>query len=136
MKIQKTSSSTSSKSSNSHHAGNLKSSSTESNQSNHFETNFDTLDALPVDHHRHAELQEDEEIDLNIFVSDLLDQMTSRFDIVGKSILSRVDALGDRIDDLEKNMNELVLSGEGQTVSTGGRTSGGAIGLEAQGETS
>lgn len=76
MKIQKTSLSTSSKSSSSHHAGNLKSSSTESNQSNHFETNFDTFDepAPAVD-----QQEEEEEIDLNIFVSDLLDQMTIRY---------------------------------------------------------
>ncbi|GFH50384.1 hypothetical protein CTEN210_06860 [Chaetoceros tenuissimus] len=129
MKIQKTSSSTSSKSSSSHHAGNLKSSSTESNQSNHFETNFDSFDGAPpaVDHQ-----EEEEEIDLNIFVSDLLDQMTSRFDTVSKSILNRIDAMGDRIDDLEKNINELVLTGEGK-VSTGGSASGGAIGLDAQG---
>lgn len=131
MKIQKTSSSTSSKSSSSHHAGNLKSSSTESNQSNHFETNFDTFDEpAAVD-----QQEEEEEIDLNIFVSDLLDQMTSRFDNVSKSILNRIDAMGDRIDDLEKNINELVLSGEGQKVGTGGSASGGAIGLDAQGET-
>ena len=132
MKIQKTSSSTSSKSSSSHHAGNLKSSSTESNQSNHFETNFDTFDepAAAVD-----QQEEEKEIDLNIFVSDLLDQMTSRFDNVSKSILNRIDAMGDRIDDLEKNINELVLTGEGQKVGTGGSASGGAIGLDAQGET-
>jgi heat shock factor-binding protein 1 len=130
MKIQKTSSSTSSKSSSSHHAGNLKSSSTESNQSNHFETNFDTFDEPAA-----VDQQEEEEIDLNIFVSDLLDQMTSRFDNVSKSILNRIDAMGDRIDDLEKNINELVLSGEGQKVGTRGSASGGAIGLDAQGET-
>lgn len=131
MKIQKTSSSTSSKSSSSHHAGNLKSSSTESNQSNHFETNFDTFEEpAAVD-----QQEEEEEIDLNIFVSDLLDQMTSRFDNVSKSILNRIDAMGDRIDDLEKNINELVLTGEGQKVGTGGSASGGAIGLDAQGET-
>ena len=130
MKIQKTSSSTSSKSSSSHHAGNLKSSSTESNQSNHFETNFDTFDEpAAVD-----QQEEEEEIDLNIFVSDLLDQMTNRFDNVSKSILNRIDAMGDRIDDLEKNINELVLTGEGK-VGTGGSASGGAIGLDAQGET-
>ena len=47
--------------------------------------------------------------------------------------MNRIDAMGDRIDDLEKNINELVLSGEGQKVGTGG-TSGAAVGLDGQGE--
>ena len=57
------------------------------------------------DEHEH---EHEHEQDLNLFVSDLLDQMTSKFEHMGKSILSRIDDMGDRIDTLEQSITDLL----------------------------
>lgn len=54
--------------------------------------------------------QEMDEQELNIFVADLLDQMTSKFEQMGNSILHRIDTMGDRIDNLEKSIGDLMAS--------------------------
>jgi len=59
------------------------------------------------DEHEHEHEHEHEQ-DLNLFVSDLLDQMTSKFEHMGKSILSRIDDMGDRIDTLEQSITDLL----------------------------
>eukprot|EP00568_Trieres_chinensis_P010065 CAMPEP_0183304354 /NCGR_PEP_ID=MMETSP0160_2-20130417/9468_1 /TAXON_ID=2839 ORGANISM="Odontella Sinensis, Strain Grunow 1884" /NCGR_SAMPLE_ID=MMETSP0160_2 /ASSEMBLY_ACC=CAM_ASM_000250 /LENGTH=153 /DNA_ID=CAMNT_0025467389 /DNA_START=31 /DNA_END=492 /DNA_ORIENTATION=- len=46
--------------------------------------------------------------DLNLFVRDLLEQMQARFSQMGDSILGRIDKMGDRIDDLERSVNDLM----------------------------
>lgn len=53
---------------------------------------------------------EQEEQELNIFVSDLLDQMTNKFEHMGTSILHRIEDMGDRIDNLEKSIGDLMDS--------------------------
>lgn len=51
-----------------------------------------------------------EEEDLNIFVSDLLEQMTCKFENIGSSIMGRIDDMGDRIDQLEHSIGDLLVS--------------------------
>ena len=41
-------------------------------------------------------------------IENLLVQMQSKFEEMSNSILSRVDTMGDRIDDLEKNISKLL----------------------------
>jgi len=45
--------------------------------------------------------------DLNVFVSDLLEQMQNKFQIMGKTIINRIDDLGSRIDELEQSVSTL-----------------------------
>lgn len=47
--------------------------------------------------------------DLTIFVQNLLEQMQSRFNQMSTSIIGRIDEMGNRIDDLEKSINDLML---------------------------
>jgi len=54
--------------------------------------------------------------DLDIFVSDLLESMQSKFKTMGDSILSKMDDMGSRIDDLEKSISEMVeITGVSET---------------------
>uniref|UniRef100_A0A7S4I6V7 Heat shock factor binding protein 1 n=1 Tax=Odontella aurita TaxID=265563 RepID=A0A7S4I6V7_9STRA len=46
--------------------------------------------------------------DLNVFVQDLLDQMQTRFSQMGDSILGRIDAMGNQIDELEHSVKDLM----------------------------
>jgi len=46
--------------------------------------------------------------DLTIFVQNLLEQMQSRFNQMSSSIIGRIDEMGNRIDDLEKSIAELM----------------------------
>jgi heat shock factor-binding protein 1 len=70
---------------------------------------------------------DEQDQDLNIFVTDLLDQMTNKFEHMGNSILHRIDTMGDRIDNLEKSIGDLMASqnvdglqqGPGTGVATG-----------------
>ena len=55
--------------------------------------------------HRHSKSQEQ---DLDVFVNDLLNQMTSRFENMGTSIITRIDDMGERIDSLEQNITDLL----------------------------
>jgi len=52
----------------------------------------------------------EEEEDLNIFVSDLLEQMTCKFENIGSSIMGRIDDMGDRIDQMEHSIGDLLVS--------------------------
>merc|ERR1712165_582883 len=46
--------------------------------------------------------------DLNLFISDLLEQMQSKFENMGNTILGRIDDMGSRIDTLEKSIGDLM----------------------------
>ena len=46
--------------------------------------------------------------DLTIFVQNLLEQMQNRFNQMSTSIIGRIDEMGNRIDDLEKSIGELM----------------------------
>eukprot|EP00555_Chaetoceros_dichaeta_P009171 CAMPEP_0198259052 /NCGR_PEP_ID=MMETSP1447-20131203/8334_1 /TAXON_ID=420782 /ORGANISM="Chaetoceros dichaeta, Strain CCMP1751" /LENGTH=127 /DNA_ID=CAMNT_0043946333 /DNA_START=192 /DNA_END=575 /DNA_ORIENTATION=+ len=46
--------------------------------------------------------------DLNDFVTDLLEQMQTKFQTMGNSIIGRIDEMGNRIDDLESSIGELI----------------------------
>jgi heat shock factor-binding protein 1 len=46
--------------------------------------------------------------DLTIFVQNLLEQMQNRFNQMSTSIIGRIDEMGNRIDDLEKSITELM----------------------------
>eukprot|EP01036_Dinobryon_divergens_P034094 gene34094-44051_t len=46
--------------------------------------------------------------DLTIFVQNLLEQMQQRFNQMSSSIIGRIDEMGNRIDDLEKSISDLM----------------------------
>lgn len=46
--------------------------------------------------------------DLTIFVKNLLEQMQQRFETMSEQIVGRIDEMGNRIDDLEKSIAELM----------------------------
>eukprot|EP00605_Chrysophyceae_sp_TOSAG23-4_P002026 GSChrysophyteH1.ASY1.ANO1.2244.1 assembled CDS len=46
--------------------------------------------------------------DLTIFVQNLLEQMQHRFNQMSGSIIGRIDEMGNRIDDLEKSISDLM----------------------------
>eukprot|EP01039_Chlorochromonas_danica_P003197 gene3197-3500_t len=46
--------------------------------------------------------------DLTIFVQNLLEQMQQRFHQMSSSIVGRIDEMGNRIDDLEKSIADLM----------------------------
>uniref|UniRef100_A0A7S3Q2C7 Heat shock factor-binding protein 1 n=1 Tax=Chaetoceros debilis TaxID=122233 RepID=A0A7S3Q2C7_9STRA len=50
------------------------------------------------------------EDELNVFLSDLMGKMTQKFDVMGQSILSRIDNMGGRIDHLEQSVGDLLTS--------------------------
>ncbi|ESW10903.1 hypothetical protein PHAVU_009G247900 [Phaseolus vulgaris] len=45
--------------------------------------------------------------DMTAFVQNLLEQMQSRFQTMSNSIISKIDEMGNRIEELEQNINEL-----------------------------
>ncbi|PSS01500.1 Heat shock factor-binding protein, partial [Actinidia chinensis var. chinensis] len=45
--------------------------------------------------------------DMTVFVQNLLQQMQSRFQTMSESIISKIDEMGNRIDNLEQSINEL-----------------------------
>ncbi|KAJ1415853.1 heat shock factor binding protein 1 [Ochromonadaceae sp. CCMP2298] len=47
--------------------------------------------------------------DLTIFVQNLLEQMQQRFNQMSTSIIGRIDEMGNRIDDLEKSIGDLMV---------------------------
>eukprot|EP01080_Neovahlkampfia_damariscottae_P003778 gene3778-6666_t len=46
--------------------------------------------------------------ELTLFVHNLLDQMQGRFQDMSDNIIKRIDEMGNRIDDLEKNIQEIM----------------------------
>lgn len=46
--------------------------------------------------------------DLTVFVQNLLEQMQQRFNQMSGSIIGRIDEMGNRIDDLEKSISDLM----------------------------
>ena len=46
--------------------------------------------------------------DLTIFVQNLLEQMQQRFNQMSSTIISRIDDMGGRIDELEKSIGDLM----------------------------
>ena len=46
--------------------------------------------------------------DLTVFVQGLLEQMQSRFQAMSEAVITRIDEMGSRIDDLEKSIGELM----------------------------
>jgi heat shock factor-binding protein 1 len=55
-----------------------------------------------------ADTVPDNAADLTLFVQNLLEQMQGRFNTMSSSIISRIDEMGNRIDDLEKSIGELM----------------------------
>ncbi|XP_047951247.1 heat shock factor-binding protein-like isoform X2 [Salvia hispanica] len=45
--------------------------------------------------------------DMTAFVQNLLQQMQSRFHTMSESIISKIDEMGNRIDELEQSINDL-----------------------------
>ncbi|XP_011090962.1 heat shock factor-binding protein 1 [Sesamum indicum] len=45
--------------------------------------------------------------DMTAFVQNLLQQMQSRFQTMSESIISKIDEMGNRIDELEQSINDL-----------------------------
>lgn len=59
----------------------------------------------------HQQQQQQQQIDSQetaLFVKNLLEQMQSKFNTMGESIIGRIDEMGSRIDDLEKNISDLM----------------------------
>mmetsp|Transcript_24425 Transcript_24425/g.48584 ORF Transcript_24425/g.48584 Transcript_24425/m.48584 type:complete len:87 (-) Transcript_24425:34-294(-) len=46
--------------------------------------------------------------DLTVFVQSLLSQMQTRFNQMSEAIIGRIDEMGNRIDDLEKSIADLM----------------------------
>ena len=46
--------------------------------------------------------------ELSVFVQNLLSQMQSRFQTMSNAIIGRIDEMGNRIDDLEKSVSDLM----------------------------
>lgn len=51
--------------------------------------------------------------DLTAFVQNLLTQMQSRFQTMSDSIITPIDEMGERIDDLERSVQDLVTQADG-----------------------
>ena len=67
-----------------------------------------------------ADTVPDNAADLTLFVQNLLEQMQGRFNTMSSSIISRIDEMGNRIDDLEKSIGELmqqVRCGDGDAIA-------------------
>ena len=67
-----------------------------------------------------ADTVPDNAADLTLFVQNLLEQMQGRFNTMSSSIISRIDEMGNRIDDLEKSIGELmqqVRRGDGDAIA-------------------
>lgn len=47
--------------------------------------------------------------DMTVFVQNLLQQMQTRFQTMSESIISKIDDMGNRIDELEQSINDLRL---------------------------
>ncbi|XP_042019745.1 heat shock factor-binding protein-like [Salvia hispanica] len=45
--------------------------------------------------------------DMTAFVQNLLQQMQSRFQVMSESIITKIDEMGNRIDELEQSINDL-----------------------------
>jgi len=46
--------------------------------------------------------------DLTLFVHDMLNQMSTRFSVMGDSIMGQMDQMGSRMNDLESSINQLM----------------------------
>ncbi|XP_060174062.1 heat shock factor-binding protein-like [Lycium barbarum] len=45
--------------------------------------------------------------DMTVFVQNLLQQMQTRFQTMSESVISKIDEMGNRIDELEQSINDL-----------------------------
>ena len=59
---------------------------------------FDPTISVPDDQHQ----------DLTLFVQNLLKEMQSRFSTMSDGVISRIDDMGHRIDELERSINTLM----------------------------
>lgn len=75
-----------------------------------YEFGCDNSDNIDENYEDFEKSQLSVEEDLDLFVSDLLDQMTGKFENMGKSILGRINDMGDRIDNLEESIGDLLNS--------------------------
>ena len=62
----------------------------------------------------------DNAADLTLFVQNLLEQMQGRFNTMSTTIISRIDEMGGRIDDLEKSIGELMQQAGVDAAADGG----------------
>ncbi|CAA3011395.1 heat shock factor-binding protein 1-like [Olea europaea var. sylvestris] len=54
-----------------------------------------------------AENSKQSTADMTVFVQNLLQKMQTRFQAMSQSIISKVDEMGSRIDELEQSINDL-----------------------------
>lgn len=68
---------------------------------------------------RHSDaLLDDQNQELAQFVNNILKDMQDRFNNMTESVLSKIDDMGSRIDELEKSVNEILInSGDHDTKS-------------------
>jgi heat shock factor-binding protein 1 len=71
-----------------------------------------------------ADTVPDNAADLTLFVQNLLEQMQGRFNTMSTTIISRIDEMGGRIDDLEKSIGELMQQAGVDASAEGGDESG------------
>ncbi len=60
--------------------------------------------------------------ELTVFVQNLLQQMQARFQAMSDAIITKIDEMGGRIDELERNISELMT---GMGAAQGGAAAGG-----------
>lgn len=77
-----------------------------------------------------ADTVPDNAADLTLFVQNLLEQMQGRFNTMSTSIISRIDEMGNRIDDLEKSIGELMQQVRNHYLRHHRRTKKGAISVD------
>lgn len=66
--------------------------------------------------------------ELTVFVQNLLQQMQIRFQAMSDAIIGKIDEMGGRIDDLERNISELMTQA---SASAGAAPGGAAAGAPA-----
>jgi Heat shock factor binding protein 1. len=52
--------------------------------------------------------QHQQQHDVNLFVNDLMDQMTRKIENMSKSVLDRINVMGERIESLEQSIDGLL----------------------------
>jgi heat shock factor-binding protein 1 len=69
--------------------------------------------------------------ELTVFVQNLLQQMQARFQAMSDAIITKIDDMGGRIDELERNISELMTGLGGAGAGAGAPASAAAGGAAA-----
>eukprot|EP00548_Thalassiothrix_antarctica_P012867 CAMPEP_0194167362 /NCGR_PEP_ID=MMETSP0154-20130528/2670_1 /TAXON_ID=1049557 /ORGANISM="Thalassiothrix antarctica, Strain L6-D1" /LENGTH=94 /DNA_ID=CAMNT_0038878249 /DNA_START=71 /DNA_END=355 /DNA_ORIENTATION=+ len=62
----------------------------------------------PVVNYKNRNEENNQPTEMSLLVGDMLDQMKSKFKAMGNSIMSRMDDMGNRMDELEISIGELM----------------------------